>query len=74
MFERGNTLILSDDKEYAVVDKFNENEVTYVYLIDINDNENKIFSKLENDEIVEIVEPELLEMVIKRFNDNLHQH
>lgn len=72
MFEKGNILTLSDDNEYSIVDKFYDNGIIYVYLIDINNNTNIIYGKLENDEIVELNNPEELEKVIKIVSDNLH--
>ena len=72
MFEKGSILTLADDNEYAVVDKYNDNNVIYVYLVDINNNSNIIYGKLENDEIVELNEPNELEKVIQQVNKNLH--
>ena len=42
MFEIGNILTLADDNEYSVVDKFNDNGIIYVFLVDINNNSNII--------------------------------
>lgn len=74
MFEKGNILTLADDNEYSVVDQFNDNGNVYVYLVDINNNANIIYGKLENDEIVELEDPDELERVIKIVNDNLHNN
>lgn len=73
MFETGNILTLSDDNEYSVVDQFNDNEINYVYLVDINNNKNIIYGKLENDEIVEISDVEELEKVIKLIYEHTHK-
>lgn len=73
MFEKGNILTLADDNEYSVVDQFNDNGNIYVYLVDINNNANIIYGKLENNEIVELEDPDELESVIKIVNDNLHK-
>ncbi len=72
MFERESVLTLSDGNEYVVVDKYIDDANTYVYLVDMNKHDNVLFGKLENDEIVEITDPDELEKVIKRVNDNLH--
>lgn len=72
MFEKGNILTLADDNDYSVVDLFNDNGINYVYLVDINNNSNVIFGKLENDEIVEISDVEELEKVIKIIYNNTH--
>lgn len=74
MFEKGNILTLADDNEYSVVDQFNDNGNVYVYLVDINNNANIIYGKLENDEIVELDDPDELEKIIKIVNSNLHNN
>ncbi len=74
MFEKGNILTLADDNEYSVVDQFNDNGNIYVYLVDINNNANIIYGKLENDEIVELDDPDELERIIKIVNSNLHNN
>ena len=52
MLEKGNILTLSDNHEYSIVDLFQENGITYIYLVDINDHSNIFYGKLENDEVV----------------------
>ncbi len=74
MFEKGNILTLADNNEYSVVDQFNDNGNIYVYLVDINNNANIIYGKLENDEIVELDDPDELERIIKIVNSNLHNN
>lgn len=74
MFEKGNILKLADDNEYTVVDKYYDNGTNYVYLVDINNNSNIIYGKLENDEIIEIGDPNELEKVIQQVNINLHNN
>ncbi len=74
MFEIGNILTLADDNEYSVVDQFNDSGINYVYLVDINNNANIIYGKLENDEIVEISEAEELEKVIKLVYEHTHKN
>ena len=74
MFDKGNILDLADNNEYCVVDTFNYNDTTYVYLVDINNNSNIIYGKLDNDEIVELSDPNELEIVIKIINDDLHNN
>ena len=72
MFERGNILTLSDDKDYTVIDKYNDGDVTYVYLVDTNDVGNIIYAKLENDEIVTLDDPVELEKVIHQVHSHIH--
>ena len=74
MIEKGNILTLADNKEYSVVDKFNDGGIIYLYLVDINNNGNVLYGKLENDEIVELNDIDELEKVIKIVNDNLHSN
>lgn len=74
MLEKGNTLVLADDNEYAIVDKYVDNGTTYVYLVDINNTSNFIYGKLENDEITVINNPDELDKVIKQVSDNLHNN
>ena len=74
MFEKGYILTLADNNEYSVVDKFNDKGIIYVYLVDINNNANIIYGKLENDEVVELTDPDELEKVIKIVDSNLHNN
>ena len=74
MFEKGNILTLADDNEYVIVDKYNDNNNIYVYLVDINNNMNIIYGKLENDEIIELINPNELEKVIQQIYKNLHNN
>lgn len=73
MFEKGNILTLADDNEYSVVNQFTDNGTIYVYLVDINNNANIIYGKLENDEIIELSDPDELERIIKIVYNNLHK-
>lgn len=72
MVEKGKILTLADDNEYSVVDQFTDNGIIYVYLVDINNNANIIYGKLENDAIVELEDPDELERMIKIVDSNLH--
>ncbi len=71
MFEKESVLTLSDNNKYVVVDKYNDNNTTYVYLVDMDNNSNIIYGKLENDEIVEIDNVEELEKVVKQVAKNI---
>ena len=64
MFEIGDVLTLVDDNEYTVIDKFENDNRIYVYLVDINNNNNMIYGKLENDEIVELEDVNELKKII----------
>ena len=72
MFEKGDFLTLSDDREYLVADLYTEGVKIYVYLIDVNDKQNVIFARLENDEINEIVDEKELEIVIRAVYNHIY--
>ena len=72
MFEKGDYLILSDDNEYVVADLYNEGIKIYVYLVDINNNQNVMFARLENDEIVELSDKEELDKVVRTIYDRVY--
>lgn len=74
MFEKESILTLADNNKYTVVDQFNYNGKNYIYLIDINNNKNIIFGKLENDEIIELSDPDEIEQVIQMINMDLHNN
>lgn len=74
MFEIGSILTLADDNEYTVVDLFNDNGIDYVYLVDINNNSNIIYGKLENDEIVELSDSEEVEKIIQLVYEHTHKN
>ena len=74
MFEKESILTLADNNKYTVVDQFNYKGKNYIYLIDINNNKNIIFGKLENDEIIELSDPDEIEQVIQMINKNLHNN
>ena len=73
MIEIGNILTLENNIEYAVVDLYDEESKTYIYLVHLNDHKNVMFAKVEEDEIVEITDPNELEKVIKAVNEHLSE-
>ena len=58
---------LSDKCTYVVVQKTEYEGKTYYYLIDINKNENIKFGYQDNDEFVEITNPELIRKLVTIF-------
>lgn len=72
MFEKNNVITLGDNNEYVVVDKYIENNITYVFLVDINDNTNIIYGKVDGEDIVVISDPDELKSIIKKIDDDLH--
>ncbi len=71
MLEKGNILTLADDNEYVVVDVFNDNGTIYVYLVDINNNANMIYGKLDNNKVVELTDADELERMIKIIDSHV---
>lgn len=70
--EKGKLITLADNKEYCVVDKFVDSSNRYVFLIDINNNANILFGKVVRDRIIELSDPNELDLVIKTFYNNLY--
>ena len=62
-----DVLTLSDDKKYIVVSKIYYSGKDYLYLVDIDDNENLKFCYLDNDEVVEISDKELNTRLLPLF-------
>ena len=56
------------------MNKFNDNGIIYVFLVDINNNSNIIYGKLENDEIVELSDADELEKIIKLVYEHTHKN
>ena len=73
MFPKKSILTLDDDNEYAIINQFINGGITYIYLVDINNNSNVIYGKVINDEIVQITDPIELEKIIKLVYSNLHK-
>ena len=74
MFNKDDLLTLADGKEYCVVDQYSNEGTMYIYLVDISDNTNVIFGKLENDEVVEITDEKELENMVKLVSEHLHRN
>ena len=72
MFEKGSTLVLDDDKEYAVVDEYVDGESIYIYLVNMDDVSKVIIGKVEGEEISKLTDPNEIEKVLKEINKHLH--
>ena len=68
--EQGSTWTLSDGKKYTVVSIVKEKKKKYVYLIDREEIQNYIIAEYNNDEIIEVIDPDLLEVLIVKFNED----
>ena len=67
MIEIKDSLILSDNNEYVVASKTDYNDNTYLYLVDINNNTNIKFCRLDNDRVIEIKDEKLLKKLAPLF-------
>ena len=64
-------LKLSDDNKYVVASKVYYDGKDYLYLVDINNNNNLKFCYLDNDELVEITDKELNTKLLPLFFDKV---
>ena len=73
MLDNEKLLVLEDNNKYAIVDQFMEGETHYIYLVDINNNANILYGKIENGDVVVLNDADELEKVIKLVNEHLHK-
>ena len=73
MLEQGEVLTLEDGKDYVVASSIILDGINYVYLINsINLSKMMFCSYDQVDGLYEIEDPELLDKVMKKFNENLN--
>lgn len=72
MLEVGQVLTLEDENQYAVIDVFVKNEITYVYLVDLNNMANFMYAKLNGVTIEELTDVDEIKMVVEIVNKNIH--
>lgn len=72
MLEVGQVLTLEDENQYAVIDVFAKNEITYVYLVDLNNMANFMYAKLNGVTIEELTDVDEIKMVVEIVNKNIH--
>ena len=73
MLEQGSTWTLSDGNEYTVVSIVKEKRKKYVYFINRSEIQKYIIAEYVDDEIIEVVDPDLLEVLIVKFNEDLKE-
>lgn len=73
MLEQGSTWTLSDGNEYTVVSIVKEKRKKYVYLINRSEIQKYIIAEYVDDEIIEVLDPDLLEILIVKFNEDLKE-
>lgn len=66
-FEKQDIITLSDNQEYVVVSKIIYNNEYYIYLVDIHDNNNLKFAKLQNTNSVFVLDSNKNEELIKKL-------
>ena len=66
-------LTLSDDNRYVVISKAQYENKQYLYLIDINNNENMKFCYINGNEIIESNNKELNTKLIPLFYEKANQ-
>lgn len=74
MIEQGEMLVLSNNKEYAVVSSIMVQDINYVYLVDTEKYNDYKICKFENDSLEEIVDTDLLRFLISKFNKDLKEN
>ncbi len=72
--EQGSTWTLSDGNKYTVVSIVKEKKKKYVYLINRSEIQKFIIAEYTGDEIIEVVDPDLLEVLIVKFNEDLKEN
>jgi len=73
MMDQGTTWTLSDGNKYTVVSIVKQNDKKYVYLINRTEIQKYIIAEYRDDEVIEVVDPELLEVLIVKFNEDLKE-
>ena len=71
--EQGSTWTLSDGNKYTVVSIVKEKKKKYVYLINRSEIQQYIIAEYLDDEIIEVDDPDLLEVLIVKFNEDLKE-
>ena len=69
--EKNEVYTLDDNKDYLVVDAFEMDNNSYVYLVDIDENTNIICGKLVENRLDVILDEEELKKFIKRVSEDL---
>ena len=67
MIEIKDSLILSDNCEYVVASKASYNNNVYLYLIDIQNNTNFKFVRLDDNKVIEVSDDKLCARLLPLF-------
>ena len=71
MIEQGEMLVLSNNKEYAVVSSIMMQDTNYLYLVDTDKYNDYKICKLVDDSLEEVVDTDLFRLLISKFNTDL---
>ena len=73
MLEQGSTWTVSDGCEYTLISIVKEKRKKYVYLINRSEIQKYIIAEYVDDELIEVLDPDLLEVLIVKFNEDLKE-
>lgn len=68
MLKQNEMLTLDDNKTYTVVFSTVYQEKNYVYLIDQEDYSNTMFCEYDDNNLIEVIDPVLLQNLMKIFS------
>ncbi len=71
MIERGEIWTLDEEKKYVVASIIEIEQKVYVYLVRKEDYKKYVIGEFDGEGINEIEDPELLETLLIRFNEDL---
>lgn len=74
MLEQGELLVLTDDKEYAVVSSIMFEDKNYVYLVDTDKYKEYKICEFQGETLEEIVDSDFLRLLITKFNKDLKEN
>lgn len=72
--EQGYTWTLDDGNKYTVVSIVKEKSKKYVYLINRSELQKYIIAEYNGDDLIEVEDPDLLETLIVKFNEDLKEN
>ena len=73
MLHRGDLVELSDNNKYFIADIFNDLGKIFAVLSNYDEPEKLKFCILNENKLIEIQNPKLIEYVVNKSNSNLHK-
>ena len=70
MFEKNDIVTIDNNKDYCVMDTFDINGIKYAYLFDIKESTNVMCARVENDQLVEIVDETEMQAFLSRLKED----